>query len=113
MLDPQKPFGEGGRHACGDLEASRRGDHQVVGRHAAVDQARIVDRLEPGGCVARQRQRDRDRHPLAGRGDCSFASYQQCQATAAGRDAWCAENPYFNAQAEAQNDRSRQHGRRF
>jgi hypothetical protein len=49
----------------------------------------------------------------AGRGDCSFASYQQCQATAAGRDAWCAENPYFNAQAEAQNDRSRQSRRRF
>src|SRR5438128_6698502 len=55
----------------------------------------------------------------AGRGDCSFASYQQCQATAAGRDAWCAENPYFiakpyiNAKAESQNDRSRQSRRRF
>jgi Protein of unknown function (DUF3551) len=49
----------------------------------------------------------------AGRGDCSFASYQQCQATAAGRDAWCAENPYFNARAEAQSDRSRQSRRRF
>ena len=49
----------------------------------------------------------------AGRGDCSFSSYQQCQATAAGRDAWCAENPYFNAKAEMRDDRSRQSRRRF
>jgi Protein of unknown function (DUF3551) len=55
----------------------------------------------------------------AGRGDCSFASYQQCQATAAGRDAWCAENPYFNAkphfnaEAESPSDGSRQSRRRF
>ena len=46
-------------------------------------------------------------------GDCSFASYQQCQATAAGRDAWCAANPYFTARAEMQPDRSRQSRRRF
>jgi hypothetical protein len=46
-------------------------------------------------------------------GDCSFASYQQCQATAAGRDAWCAANPYFNARAEMQPDRGRQSRRRF
>ena len=49
----------------------------------------------------------------AGRGDCSFANYQQCQATAAGRDAWCAENPDFNAKALSLNDRSRQSRRRF
>jgi hypothetical protein len=48
-----------------------------------------------------------------GRGDCSFSSYQQCQATAAGRDAYCAENPYFNAKAELQSNRSRQSPRRF
>jgi Protein of unknown function (DUF3551) len=30
-----------------------------------------------------------------GAGDCSFASYQQCQASASGREAWCAPNPYF------------------
>jgi hypothetical protein len=35
-----------------------------------------------------------------GLGDCSFASYQQCLATASGRDAFCAANPYFNAKAE-------------
>jgi hypothetical protein len=35
-----------------------------------------------------------------GLGDCSFTSYQQCLATASGRDASCAANPYFNAKAE-------------
>jgi hypothetical protein len=49
----------------------------------------------------------------AGRGDCSFSSYQQCQASAAGRDAWCAENPIFNAKAEMPGDRSRFSRRRF
>jgi uncharacterized protein DUF3551 len=52
-----------------------------------------------------------------GRGDCSFSSYQQCQASAAGRDAYCAENPNFNARAditaEIQGDRSRLSRRRF
>jgi hypothetical protein len=38
-------------------------------------------------------------------GDCSFSSYQQCQATASGRDAWCAANPYFSANAELQANR--------
>jgi hypothetical protein len=49
----------------------------------------------------------------AGRGDCSFSSLQQCQATASGRDASCAENPYFNVKAELQPDRSRQSPRRY
>jgi hypothetical protein len=49
----------------------------------------------------------------AGAGECSFSSLAQCQATASGRDAYCAANPYFNAKAEMQTDRSRQHGRRF
>jgi hypothetical protein len=30
-----------------------------------------------------------------GAGDCSFASYQQCQATASGRTAFCGANPWF------------------
>jgi hypothetical protein len=30
-----------------------------------------------------------------GAGYCGFDSYAQCQATAAGRDAWCAANPVF------------------
>ena len=37
-----------------------------------------------------------------GAGDCSFSSYQQCLATASGRDATCAANPYFSASAEMQ-----------
>jgi hypothetical protein len=49
----------------------------------------------------------------AGRGDCSFTSYQQCQATASGRDATCDANPYFSAKAELQSDRGRQSRRRF
>jgi hypothetical protein len=48
-----------------------------------------------------------------GRRDCSFSSLQQCQATASGRDAYCAENPYFNAKAELQSNRSRQSPRRL
>jgi hypothetical protein len=49
----------------------------------------------------------------AGGGDCSFVSLAQCQATASGRDAYCDANPYFNAKAEMQTDRNRQHRRRF
>jgi hypothetical protein len=41
-----------------------------------------------------------------GAGDCSFSSYQQCLATAAGRDATCAANPYFGQNAELQPNRS-------
>jgi hypothetical protein len=37
----------------------------------------------------------------AGPGDCSFASYQQCQASAAGRTAYCGTNPYFHGASEA------------
>jgi hypothetical protein len=49
----------------------------------------------------------------AGAGDCSFSSLAQCQATASGRDASCAANPYFNARADMRLDRSRQSRRRF
>ena len=48
-----------------------------------------------------------------GRGNCSFVSYQQCQATASGRDAYCAANPYFNARAELQRNSGRHSPRRF
>ena len=48
-----------------------------------------------------------------GAGDCSFSSYQQCQATASGRDATCAVNPYFNAKAEVLTERSRLSRRRL
>jgi hypothetical protein len=36
----------------------------------------------------------------SGVGDCSFATYQQCQATASGRLASCAANPYFSQSAD-------------
>jgi hypothetical protein len=39
-------------------------------------------------------------------GDCSFSSYQQCQATASGRLAYCATNPYFSQNADLQPNRS-------
>jgi hypothetical protein len=46
-------------------------------------------------------------------GDCSFSSYQQCQATASGRDAWCAANPFFSARAELQPNRGPLSRRKF
>ena len=48
-----------------------------------------------------------------GAGDCSFSSYQQCQATASGRDATCAANPYYNAKAELLPGRSRLSRRKY
>ena len=48
----------------------------------------------------------------SGRGDCSFATYQQCQASASGRDATCAANPYFSRAAELQPNRSGQRRQR-
>ena len=48
-----------------------------------------------------------------GPGDCSFSSYAQCQATASGRDASCAANPYFNANAALQPSRNRLSRRKY
>jgi hypothetical protein len=39
-------------------------------------------------------------------GDCSFTSYQQCQATASGRRAYCERNP-FNSRGQARGSRHR------
>jgi Protein of unknown function (DUF3551) len=47
------------------------------------------------------------------RGDCSFVSYQQCQATASGRDAYCDVNPNFNASADGPPSRNRPSRRKF
>jgi hypothetical protein len=49
----------------------------------------------------------------AGRGDCSFSSYQQCQATASGRVAYCDANPYYTAYAEPQSNRRPVSRRRY
>jgi hypothetical protein len=48
-----------------------------------------------------------------GAGDCSFSTYQQCQASASGRTATCAANPYYSARAELLPGRSRQSRRRY
>ena len=48
-----------------------------------------------------------------GPGDCIFSSYEQCQAAASGREASCAANPYFSADARLPADRPRQSRRRF
>jgi hypothetical protein len=40
-------------------------------------------------------------------GDCSFSSYEQCQASASGRAARCAANPYFNTNDETKPGRDR------
>jgi hypothetical protein len=48
-----------------------------------------------------------------GPGDCSFTSYQQCQATASGRLAYCDANPYFNAKAEVPPGQGRYSRRKF
>lgn len=42
----------------------------------------------------------------SGLGDCSFATYQQCQATASGRLAYCTANPYFSQNAGSAANKS-------
>jgi Protein of unknown function (DUF3551) len=49
----------------------------------------------------------------SGLGDCSYSSYQQCQATAAGLVATCAPNPFYHAKADLLADRGRLSRRRF
>ena len=49
----------------------------------------------------------------SGRGDCSFTSYQQCQATLSGRAGTCDVNPYFNARAQMPADGSRMSRRKL
>ena len=36
-----------------------------------------------------------------GLSNCTFISYEQCQATASGRRLWCIENPYFAGESDA------------
>lgn len=46
----------------------------------------------------------------AGAGDCGFTSYQQCQASASGRTAYCGTNPYLaNAAVVAVPAKPRRH----
>lgn len=51
-----------------------------------------------------------DRYCLQGRqwgysGNCLFATYQQCQATASGTDAYCGINPRYAFQLQQQQRR--------
>jgi hypothetical protein len=43
-----------------------------------------------------------------GLSNCTFISYEQCQATASGRRLWCVENPYY----VGESDEPRAYGRR-
>ena len=42
-----------------------------------------------------------------GLSNCTFTSYEQCQATASGRFLYCMENPYFNPGGPARAYRGR------
>lgn len=44
-------------------------------------------------------------------GDCSFDSYQQCQATASGRFAYCDVNPFYNSRNQMPRRESRRYRR--
>jgi Protein of unknown function (DUF3551) len=47
-----------------------------------------------------------DEYP--GLSNCTFTSYQQCQATASGRRLYCIENPYYDrGEREPRGDRGR------
>jgi hypothetical protein len=37
-----------------------------------------------------------------GSGDCSYSSYQQCQASVSGRVGWCEANPYIRTVSDPQ-----------
>jgi Protein of unknown function (DUF3551) len=37
-----------------------------------------------------------------GSGDCSYSSYQQCQASVSGRVGWCDANPYVRTVSDPQ-----------
>ena len=43
-----------------------------------------------------------DEYP--GLSNCTFTSYEQCQATASGRLLYCIENPFYNAGGEPGGD---------
>jgi hypothetical protein len=47
-----------------------------------------------------------------GLGDCSYSSYEQCQATASGTANSCLANPYYHAKVETQPGRERPLSRR-
>jgi len=44
-----------------------------------------------------------DEYP--GLSNCTFTSYEQCQATASGRLLYCIENPFYNAGGDPRGNR--------
>ena len=48
-----------------------------------------------------------------GLGDCSYASYAQCQASASGTEATCLANPYYTGKVETQPGPGRVSRRRY
>jgi Protein of unknown function (DUF3551) len=46
-------------------------------------------------------------HDSPGLSNCTFTSYQQCQATASGRFLYCIENPFYNAGGDPRGYRGR------
>lgn len=56
------------------------------------------------------------RYPFCIQGDeqpglsnCTFTSYQQCQATASGRRLWCVANPFYAGPVDAPRTPRRRH----
>jgi Protein of unknown function (DUF3551) len=81
----------------------------AIGVLAAIDTAPAI--AAPAGnfpfCI-----RGCDYGGGGGVGDCSFTSYAQCQATAAGQTASCYSNPYYS-NAEMPRARGNYSRRRF
>jgi hypothetical protein len=46
-----------------------------------------------------------DEYP--GLSNCTFTSYEQCEASASGRRLYCMANPYYNAASEPRGNKSR------
>jgi len=46
-----------------------------------------------------------------GLSNCTFTSYEQCQATASGRFLYCIENPYYTAEGDPRAYRGRSRAR--
>lgn len=47
-----------------------------------------------------------------GYSNCTFATYQQCQASASGLTAWCEANPFFHQASDAQASARAHYSRR-
>lgn len=71
----------------------------AIGTLAAIDTTPALARDYPY-CI-------KGRQWLSPVGDCSFDTYQQCQATASGRFAYCDVNPFYNSRNQMPRRESR------